>query len=126
MPPSQAFCRQCEETHSRPVGRNCKRRRAQVSDAADMFVNISGPSQSLASAAPTNPTSDVSALLLSKLTAIQGQLDSMDVRIRNNETALSDRTTERAASALVNSTPGPSVANNLEPITDTVVPSTDF
>ena len=110
------------------MGRNCRQRRAQVSDAADMSVNVSEYSQSLVSAAPTmsNASNDVSSLVLSKLTAIQGQLDSMDVRIRNNETALSDRTTERAASALVNQTPGPSVANNLEPINDTIVPSTDF
>ena len=128
MSPSSAFCRKCEETHRRPVGRNCQR--AQVSDTADISGNVAGPSHldlSVASSASATsmPGQDVSSILLQKLTAMQGQLNSMDERIRRTEAGMSDRTTERAPTAPTVTPTEPSVAKNFES-SDSLVPSVDF
>ena len=45
MPPQKVFCRQCNDDHPRPVGRNCKRGR-QVGDAIVTAVSVPGPSTS--------------------------------------------------------------------------------
>ena len=100
-----------------------------INEAEAGYNFLWGSSQPLVSAAPTTSSAsqDVFTLVLSKLNAIRGQLVSMDERIRKNETALSDRTTERAASTLVNPTPEPSVAKKkFDSSSDTVIPSSDF
>ena len=124
--PAKPYCRTCDINHERPVGRNCARR-AQVGEVAATAGSISGPSLSVSNANPPDLTA--SNLILNKLTSIQGQLTSMDERVRKNEAALAGRTTDRAASASESLTPNPasSVAQNFDlSTTENVVPNTDF
>ena len=108
------------------MGRNCVRR-AQVGEVAATAGSISGPSLSISSANPSDLTA--SNMILNKLTSIQGQLTTMDERVRKNEAALANRTADRAASASESLTPNPasSVAQNFDRSTaENVVPNTDF
>ena len=104
MPPAKAFCRQCNEQHSRPVGRNC--RKNKVGDAAAMDVSVIEPAQQLLSAVPQINQNAVNTQILEKLSAISSQISSLDGRVTMAETALADRTTDLVPTSAV------SVASN--------------
>ena len=91
--PATAFCRSCDKSHVRPVGRNCKK--AKVGNATAMAVSVSGPSIPTVTATPTatNRVSDKDDLILQTLTSINEKLNSLDGRVRQTESALADRTT---------------------------------
>ena len=96
--PAKAFCRVCDVDHVRPVGRKCRRRRAQVGDVSANPLDASGPANSdqVEQGASANLSNEVSNAILTQLTSISARLDSMDERVRSNETALADKSAERA------------------------------
>ena len=65
---------------------------------------------------------------MSQLTAIQGQISSIDERVQKTEAAVAGQTIDRAVSQeTLTQTPPTSVASNLDQVTnDSVVPTTDF
>ena len=93
MPPAKfAFCRSCNEEHSRPVGRNC--RRNKVGDAAVTEVSVAQHVQPALSATPVVGQDAINSSILEKLSAISNQLSSLDGRVRATETSLAGRTTD--------------------------------
>ena len=95
MPAGLDFCRVCEESHTRPVGRNCRRKK-QVGEVAATIGSVSGPAQTNDTVTAAI-TPDVGSMILSKLSNISEQIDSLDGRVWITEAALADRTTDLAS-----------------------------
>ena len=93
-------------------------------------VPVSGPAQTnddvTANATSTTAfASDVGSMILSKLSNISEQIDSLDGRVRVTEAALADKTTNLASGSKSNVQNDSDVAiSNVEKIT--IVPTTDF
>ena len=99
--PGRAFCRQCNQDHDRPVGRNCRRK---VGDAAVTTVSVRGEPVVSDNALPSTsaaPASDVNLLILQKLTGIDDKLVSLENRVKVTETVLADRTTNLESPAVL-------------------------
>ena len=132
MPAGLAYCRKCDENHSRPVGRNCTRIQ-QVGDVAATVGSVSGPAQANVNAHPTVTASistpinsDVGSMILSKLSNIFEQIDSLDGRVRITEAALADKTTNQASGTKSSVPNDQDVAISALEKSDSIVPSTDF
>ena len=74
--PGRAFCRVCEVTHERPVGRNCNRQ--QVGNATSNALALDDTANSSFASTSTRVCVDLNAQVLNKLSSIAEKIDSLD------------------------------------------------
>ena len=131
--PSTAFCRSCDVSHARPLGRNCKWLKVGNATAKVLSVSNSSIPTVNASATPSSPVtqSDRDDLILSTLNAINAKVTALDGRVQNTERALADRTTHPVDPIASSSDSQNANASNVATptalfVSTAVIPTTDY